>query len=66
MSSLGAQFVKILTDLVNRYVLVYSPQKPFGDDTWRAITVEVTGATTGYAVRSREGCVASRRDGDGQ
>jgi VWFA-related protein len=64
ISTLSDQFAGIVGDLVNRYVLVYSPHRPLGDDAWRSITVEVTGATDGYAVRAREGYVASRRDGD--
>jgi VWFA-related protein len=66
MSSLGDQFAGIISDLVNRYVLVYSPQRPLGDDAWRRITVELTGRSGDYAVRAREGYVASRRDGDGR
>jgi VWFA-related protein len=66
MSSLGDQFAGIISDLVNRYVLVYSPQRPLGDDAWRRINVELTGRNGDYAVRAREGYVASRRDGDGR
>jgi VWFA-related protein len=62
ISTLSERFTGIVGDLVNRYVLVYSPQRPLGDDAWRSIRVEVTGAPTDHVVRSREGYVASSRD----
>jgi len=66
ISSLKEHFAGIVGDLANRYVLVYSPRRPLGDDQWRRIKVEVTGTTNHYSVRSREGYVASRRDWDGR
>ena len=66
ISSLGKQFAGIVGELSNRYVLVYSPRRPLGDDQWRSIKVEINGRPSDYAVRSREGYVASRRDGEGR
>ena len=55
ISSLGKQFAGIVGELSNRYVLVYSPRRPLGDDQWRSIKVEINDRSSGYAVRSREG-----------
>jgi Ca-activated chloride channel family protein len=54
-------FASVVAELKTRYVLLYSPRRPFGDGRWRSITVDVVGRND-YAIRSRTGYYASRSD----